>query len=30
MLAIPGISALLPCIPVNEDGKYEVLVHQKN
>ncbi|KAI2491612.1 hypothetical protein MHU86_22956 [Fragilaria crotonensis] len=28
--AIPGILSLLPCASVNEDGRYKVLVHQKN
>ena len=28
--AISGVLGLLPCATVNEDGKYKVLVHQKN
>jgi hypothetical protein len=28
--AIDGVLSLLPCKSVNEDGKYKVLVHQKN
>ena len=28
--AIEGVLSLLPCKSVNEDGKYKVLVHQKN
>jgi hypothetical protein len=28
--AIPGVSSLIPGPSVNEDGKYKVLVHQKN
>lgn len=30
ILAISGVVALLPSISVNEDGRYKVLVHQKN
>jgi hypothetical protein len=30
IVAIPGILALLPTASVNEDGKYKVLVHQKD
>jgi hypothetical protein len=30
ILAISGVLSLLPCVSVNEDGKYKVLVHQKN
>ena len=28
--AITGVLGLLPCATVNKDGKYKVLVHQKN
>ena len=30
ILAISGVISILPCPTVNEDGKYKVLVHQKN
>lgn len=30
ILATPGVLSLLPSISVNDDGKYKVLVHQKN
>jgi hypothetical protein len=28
--SVPGVSSLLPSNTVDEDGKYKVLVHQKN
>lgn len=30
ILAVSGVVSLLPSISVNEDGRYKVLVHQKN
>lgn len=30
IIATSGVISLLPCRSVNEDGKYKVLVHQKN
>ncbi len=30
ILAVPGVKLILPCHTVNEDGRYKILVHQKN
>jgi hypothetical protein len=30
ILAVPGVKLILPCHTVNEDGRYKILVHQKD